>query len=600
MARTRLFGLLRRACRKVLFARASGHTDRTTLDAAFVAHEAVIRHRRREVLGSIGGAAALASLGPSLAACGDDGADGAGGGGVAGDEKVVVVGAGIGGLHCALRLEEAGIAVELYEMQDRVGGRMFTSRDAFPEGQLCELGGELIDTNHATLFALAAELGITLDDRFAGEPAGHKRDVYVIDGAEVPEDVLLEQFEAVAETMLADVTAADEDEAAYEALDAISLDQYLKDTVPVADYPELHEVLQVAYRGEYGLENDQQGALNLLYLIGSDDTSSFRIFGESDERWHTHDGNDTFPTRVAERLSAGTVKTGHQLLSASGSDGDFTLVFSTAGGEVEVSATRIVFALPFTTLRNVDLSGLTLSDEKRDVIANLGYGTNAKIMGGFTSRVWLIDHNASGSMTTDLPIQQTWDTTIGQAGTRGILTNFIGGDRGLEAANVEASAWFQDQVDDLEAIWPGAAGAYDGVAVKMHWPTVPSMLGSYTCYRVGQWAYFGLEGAREGNIHFCGEHTSLDFQGWMEGGAESGALVAAEILDDLGVSKTAAHVQALGVKLLVPQATYAASGGMLGPDGRRMNVFQRRRVIRERLRALEARLAARLIDAASP
>lgn len=598
MARTPLFGLLRRTWRKVLLSRSTGVTDPAALEEAYVAQEASLRQRRREFLGAFGGGAAFAALGPSLAACGDDAADGAGGGGGSADENVAVIGAGIAGLHCALRLQEGGVAVEVYEMQERVGGRMFSSRDSFPEGQICELGGELIDTNHATLFALSAEFGIALDDRFAGEPANHVRDLYFIGGTTVPDDVILEQFQAVADVLLADVTAADEDEAAYEALDAISLDQYLKDKVPAADYPDLHAVLQVAYRGEYGLENTEQGCLNLLYLIGSDDDSTFRVFGESDERWHTHDGNDTFPTKVAAKLAAETVKLGHQLLKVAGSDGDFTLTFATTAGEVEVTATRIVFSVPFTTLRNVDLTGLTLSDEKRDVIANLGYGTNAKVMGGFTRRVWLEDHNASGSMTTDLPVQQTWDTTIGQAGTRGIITNFLGGNRGLEVANFEANEWFTNQLQDLDAIWPGTRDAYDGVAVKMHWPTVPSCLGSYTCYRVGQWAYFGLEGAREGNVHFCGEHTSLDFQGWMEGGAESGALVAAEILDELGVEKTAAHVQALGVKLLVPQATYGRSGGMVGEEGRRMNVFQRRRVIRERMRALEARLeAARLAPA---
>lgn len=34
----------------------------------------------------------------------------------------------------------------------------------------------------------------------------------------------------------------------------------------------------------------------------------------------------------------------------------------------------------------------------------------------------------------------------------------------------------------------------------------------------------------EGNIFFCGEHTSQDFQGFMEGGASTGEQTAAEIL----------------------------------------------------------------------
>ena len=32
--------------------------------------------------------------------------------------------------------------------------------------------------------------------------------------------------------------------------------------------------------------------------------------------------------------------------------------------------------------------------------------------------------NANGSMTTDLPVQQTWDASVGQDGDSGIRTNF--------------------------------------------------------------------------------------------------------------------------------------------------------------------------------
>jgi monoamine oxidase len=74
-----------------------------------------------------------------------------------------------------------------------------------------------------------------------------------------------------------------------------------------------------------------------------------------------------------------------------------------------------------------------------------------------------------------------------------------------------------------------------GSAVRMHWPTQPFTRGSYTCYRPGQWSFWTLEGVREGPVHFCGEHTSPEFQGWMEGGAETGGRVAKEILDDFGI-----------------------------------------------------------------
>ena len=52
--------------------------------------------------------------------------------------------------------------------------------------------------------------------------------------------------------------------------------------------------------------------------------------------------------------------------------------------------------------------------------------------------------------------------------------------------------------------------------------------------RVGQYAAFrGYEGTPQGNIHFAGEHCSLNFQGFMEGGSTEGIRAANEILASL-------------------------------------------------------------------
>jgi monoamine oxidase len=38
---------------------------------------------------------------------------------------------------------------------------------------------------------------------------------------------------------------------------------------------------------------------------------------------------------------------------------------------------------------------------------------------------------------------------------------------------------------------------------------------------------------RQGNVHFAGEHCSINFQGYMEGGASEGVRAANEVLADL-------------------------------------------------------------------
>lgn len=50
---------------------------------------------------------------------------------------------------------------------------------------------------------------------------------------------------------------------------------------------------------------------------------------------------------------------------------------------------------------------------------------------------------------------------------------------------------------------------------------------------MGQYTGFsGVEKERQGNVHFAGEHTSQDFQGYLNGAVETGARASSEILAD--------------------------------------------------------------------
>jgi monoamine oxidase len=352
----------------------------------------------------------------------------------------------------------------------------------------------------------------------------------------VSDAALLEDFKQVAPAMLRDMENADADDDAFAALDQTTLLAYLDEVVPPTRYPALHAVLVSAYRGEFGLECGEQSALNLIYLIGSDEPEPFRIFGKSDERYHVHGGNDQVTTALADALGE-RIETEQRLVAARSTGATCSVTLEHADGERKtLSFGRVVFALPFTMLRQIDLTDLELSEEKRAMIEELGYGTNAKVMGAFSSRVWRTEHGALGSITSDLPLQQTWDTSIGQAGESGLLTNFLGGERGVASGTGRAEDWYTAQLPDIESVYPGSTDAYiAGSAVRMHWPSYEFTRGSYTCYRPGQWSFWTLEGVAEGNLHFCGEHTSPEFQGWMEGGAETGGRVAKEILDAFAV-----------------------------------------------------------------
>jgi hypothetical protein len=86
---------------------------------------------------------------------------------------------------------------------------------------------ELIDTGHETIRALAEEFGIQLDDLFADEPEGFRRELFFFDGAVVPEEEIVASFLPLAEKMAAQLALAEGDDAEFERVDKLSIPQWL-------------------------------------------------------------------------------------------------------------------------------------------------------------------------------------------------------------------------------------------------------------------------------------------------------------------------------------------------------------------------------------
>ncbi|HEV8694254.1 MAG TPA: FAD-dependent oxidoreductase [Lysobacter sp.] len=520
MGRTPLFSLLQRAAR---IARASSHAHEP-LDE-FYEHGRALRvdtARRRLLQGAGAGVllAGCAQLPRPTSAAG---------------EEVIIVGAGIAGLTAAWRLRQAGVRVRLFEAQGRVGGRMLSLRNHFTDGQVIELGGELIDTGHTLIRTLAAELGLVLDDLLVGETAA---DTWYFDGRVVTEREIVEAVVPVAKAIERDVAALGNGDLnyrdanpAFRALDAQSVAQWL-DRNGVTGW--LRKLIDVAYTTEMGLEIDQQSALNLLTFIGTEEGDAFQIFGESDERFHVRGGNDLIVQQLGDKVSD-AVESGHVLEAIAARGNGYALSFRHGMTSREVVARHVILALPFTLLREVRIS-LDLPAHKRNAIDRLAYGTNAKLMIGFDRRVWR-GHAANGASMSDLMYQTTWETSRKQPGSSGILTNFTGGRHGVELGEGSAKQQAELATAALDHIFPGVAAARTGAReARMHWPSQPWVRGSYACFRPGDWSSLrGVMGEAVGGLHFAGEHCALETQGFMEGGCESGEIVAREVLTRLGI-----------------------------------------------------------------
>lgn len=77
-------------------------------------------------------------------------------------QSVIVIGAGLAGLTAAGELSRAGATLCVLEARDRIGGRVWTVRDGFVDGQHAEAGGEFIDEDQEEIRRLAGHLNLGL------------------------------------------------------------------------------------------------------------------------------------------------------------------------------------------------------------------------------------------------------------------------------------------------------------------------------------------------------------------------------------------------------------------------------------------------------
>lgn len=447
--------------------------------------------------------------------------------------RIVIVGAGMAGLRAANRFVKAGHVVEIYEASDRTGGRMFSAKNIMGNGLTTELGGEFIDTNHDDMLELAKEHDLTLLDMQLDNQL--TKDAFFFNGIHYTVTQVIEAFKDIAVPMQKDIDAlyADFDKAAA-TLDYISIEEYL-DKIGAKGW--LKSLLVEAYVTEFGLNADVQSCVSLLYLISTDTSKGhFNIFGESDERFKILGGNQTLVDILAQKVS-GAIQVGHKLEAVYKTGNTYKLNFQKGGiSTKEVTADFVLMTLPFTMLREVKLdASLNFPAEKTRAINELGYGANAKLMMGFKGRPWR-DNGYTGYLFTDNGIQTGWDNSQLQQSTDGSggYTTYSGGTNAWEVGKGTPEEQAAIYLPKLEQIFPGAQKMHNGKVKRFHWPTYPYTKGSYACYTVGQWVNIaGQEFPPVGNFYFAGEHCSEDFQGYMNGSAETGRIAADEIMTKL-------------------------------------------------------------------
>ena len=473
-------------------------------------------------------------------------------------EKVAIVGAGIAGLVTALRLHDAGIDSTVYESSERVGGRMHSERAYWNQGQHTEWCGAMVDSTHVNIRQLSRRFGLRLLDTHAARPP-RARDTCYLDGryysmADADRDFA--KIYPTLQSQLAQIPSATtyaNATAMARRLDSMSMRDWIERYVQGGTSSQLGRLIAESYRNEYGREIEELSALNLVEQLGLQrhyaENRQMNVLGYSNQRYILADGSQALPEAIAAALPAGSVVLDCRLVALRRlRGGTYELRFDRGGTNETVHADRVVLAIPFIVLRALDVSGAGFDSAKTDAIQNLGYGYHTKLHLQFDSRAWMRAAHpwpepTTGQIWTTLRVQSALDYSLGQSGRDGLIEVFTAaGPAMLDTplmpyARISESGEVERHVrsffDQLDRIWPGVADTWNGKATLGNAQADPNIRASYSCWLVGQCTTIaGHEATPQGRVHFAGEHTSVDNQGFMEGGAESGFRAAGEILAD--------------------------------------------------------------------
>ncbi|MGE4159254.1 MAG: flavin monoamine oxidase family protein, partial [Planctomycetota bacterium] len=350
---------------------------------------------RRQFLRTTGQVAALAGALPLLNACGS----------MSGTTKgrpmdIAIVGAGLAGLNAARHLKRAGYMATIYEASKRPGGRVLTGRDVLAPGLTVELGAEFIDTSHADIMELVKEFDLPLMDCHAPSEKALKGESYYFGGKIRSTEEVVQALRPLVERIAQDAGKI-EDEKALADFDKLSLAQYF-DSIGAKGW--IRDLLNVAMTTEMGSDIGDQTALNILWILPTVTDTEVSLLGTSDERYKVRGGNEL----LVDGLVAGLkdqIKLEAKLEAVRQAGEKYKLSFK--GFEVEADA--VILALPFTILRTITIEA-PLEPGLRTFIKEAGYGMNAKVLAGFTNRLWR-EQGYVGAFYGDESFQLAWDNS---------------------------------------------------------------------------------------------------------------------------------------------------------------------------------------------
>jgi monoamine oxidase len=440
----------------------------------------------------------------------------------------VIVGAGFAGLSCGFQLGTAGAHVTLIEARDRVGGRVRSFHD-FIDGRVVEGGGELVGSNHPMWMAYGKQFGLKFSDVTELED---DRAPIILDGKRYGGKELValwEGLQAALENMVGDARKVNLEEP-WKTPDASRLD-----AASVAGMFASWKLDDTARKGALTLLSNDHASWpereSYLSAISTVAGGGYERYWTESETLRCSGGNQQLAFRLAEAIGAEHIQLNAPVSRIRLTDSGVA-VQRADGGLVE--GDLVVLTTPPPAWKHFEI----------DPVLPAGYqpftGPAVKFLSRVSRPFWRQDGLQALSLT-DTPVGETWESTDGQQvsdnQTSGI-TVFSGGKAAQACLDMAPDDRPAKLGSYLNALYPGYSSHVEKT-MFMGWPEEKWTLCGYSTPTVGQVTtiYPNLAAGFRDRLFFAGEHTSLLFTGYMEGGLNSGARLAQKLAGKLGLSR---------------------------------------------------------------
>lgn len=443
-------------------------------------------------------------------------------------KRVVVVGAGLGGLACAHELASVGYDVTVVEARNRVGGRVLSFHDLVPDRNV-EGGGELIGSNHPTWVAYAARFGLEFldvtDDESLEAPI-------ILGGRRLTSrecEQVWEELEQCVGPLNVEAAKVDADEPwktdRAESLDRRSMGEWIAGLSQ--DVSELtRRALAAMLTADNAVDVARQSYLAMLAAIHG---GGLEKFWTESEVYRCKGGNQQLAMKLAAAVGESRIVL--RLPVTRIESRDRSAVIRCADGRT-LECDDVVLAVPPSVWKRIEFNPplpATLQPQM---------GTALKYLAALRDRFWKGSGMAPDSLS-DGDIGWTWDGTDGQPGDKpAALVAFSGGppaQRCLEYPSDKRDELYRSQI---EKTYPGFGASFTGSRF-MAWPRDEWTMAGYSFSAPGQVTTVApLLHRGLGPLHFAGEHACVKFAGYMEGALNSGASLARRLAIRDGVIRT--------------------------------------------------------------